>query len=231
VKTEKKGHKTLSFQRFSIYKKRNKTILMKYLSLILFGFYSIVSNAQPSLQIKLHLCKPAGAKDSVFCGTYSIIENHRTKQGRKINLNIIVIPAINSSPKKSAIFYFDGGPGIGTTKNLDFFSAKENPYRQNHDLVLVDVRGTGGSNPLHCFSLQNQMGLAQQFDEHNPRTEMYPVDEVKGCYDSLSRLADLTQYTTTNIVHDMEEVRRWLGYEDSLVWLILWLSFSTGIYA
>ncbi len=57
------------------------------------------------------------------------------------------------------------------------------------------------------------MGLAQQFDEHNPRNEMYPVDEVKGCYDSLSMLADLKQYTTTNIVHDMEEVRRWLGYE------------------
>jgi hypothetical protein len=134
----------------------------------MFVFLFAVSSAQQSIQTKLQLCKPAGAKDSVFCGTYSVFENHQTKQGRKINLNIIVIPAINSSVKKSPVFYFDGGPGVGTTKNVRWFSAKDNPYRQDHDVVLVDVRGTGGSNPLHCYSLQYQKGLAEEFDEHNP---------------------------------------------------------------
>ena len=41
---------------------------------------------------------------------------------------------------------------------------------------------------------------------------MYPTQDVKDCYDSLSKLADLTQYTTTNMATDIEEVRKWLGY-------------------
>jgi pimeloyl-ACP methyl ester carboxylesterase len=164
------------------------------------------TNAQQPFQSKLHLCKPANATDSVYCGSYAVFENHKTKQGRKINLNIVVIPAISSSAKKSLIFYFDGGPGIAATKNVDFFSAKENPYRQHHDIVLVDIRGTGGSNPLHCISLQYKRNLQEQFEE------MYPAEAVKSCFDSLSALADLSQYTTTNITTDIEEVRQWLGY-------------------
>lgn len=186
---------------------------MKYLLLIKFVFLFTVSNAQQLLQTKMQLCKPAGAKDSVFCGNYSVFENHQTKQGRKISLYLIVIPAINSSTKKNPIFYFDGGPGVGTTKNINWLSAKNNPYRQNHDVVLVDIRGTGGSNPLHCYALQYQKGLAEEFDENHPSNKNQRAKEVKACYDSLSKKADLAQYTTTNIVHDMEEVRQWLGYQ------------------
>ena len=169
-------------------------------------------NCQPQYS-NLQRCKVEDTDDSVLCGTYAVFENHKTKQGRKIDLNIIVIPALNRTSNQPPIFYFDGGPGIGTTKNASWFAEKSNLYRQNHDAVLIDNRGTGGSNPLHCYSLQYQPGLAEQFDEHNPRNEMYPVQEVKTCYDSLSKKADLTQYTTTNIVHDIEEVRLWLGYK------------------
>jgi pimeloyl-ACP methyl ester carboxylesterase len=166
----------------------------------------IASNAQ-QFKNKLQLCKPPAASDSVYCGSFAVFENHKTGQGRKINLNIIVIPAIDSSAKKSPVFYFDGGPGVAATKNVDFFSEKSNPYRKDHDIVLVDIRGTGGSNPLHCLSLQYKRNLQDHFEE------MYPAEAVKSCFDSLSTLADLSQYTTTNIVMDLEEVRQWLGYK------------------
>lgn len=179
---------------------------MKYVILTLLSFFLTGSYAQ-QFAGKLQLCKPAIAADSVYCGSYAVFENHQRKTGRKINLNIMVIPAIDSKKSGNPIFYFDGGPGIGTTKNVDFFSERSNPYRQNHDIVLVDIRGTGGSNPLHCLSLQYKRNLQQHFEE------MYPAEAVKSCFDSLSAIADLTQYTTTNIVKDIDEVRQWLGYE------------------
>ena len=43
----------------------------------------------------LQSCKLENVADSVLCGTYAVFENHRTKQGRRINLNVIVIPALN----------------------------------------------------------------------------------------------------------------------------------------
>jgi pimeloyl-ACP methyl ester carboxylesterase len=104
-------------------------------------------------------------------------------------------------------FYIEGGPGVAASKNASFFADKEIPYRKYHDIVLIDIRGTGKSNPLNCNSLQYTAGLQEQFDE------MYPVQAVKECYDSLSMIADLSQYTTSIIAEDMDEVRQWLGYK------------------
>lgn len=162
---------------------------------------------------QMQLCKIQNIKDAVLCGTYAVFENYKTKKGRKINLNIIVVPAVHKTSNQLPIFYFEGGPGLAATKNVSFFGESNNPYRQDHDIVLIDARGTGGSNPLNCFQLQYQRGIADQFNPVNPPEDIYPEAEVKACYDSLSKNADLTQYTTTNIANDIEEVRLWLGYK------------------
>jgi pimeloyl-ACP methyl ester carboxylesterase len=164
------------------------------------------SNSQSPYKT-LQACKVEGTDSSIICGNYPVFENHQTKQGRQINLNIIVIPALNKNSAKPPVFFFDGGPGVAATKAASFFAQKNNLYRQNHDVVLVDIRGTGGSNPLHCRLLQEKKDLQEQF------TEMYPAEAVKDCYGSLSQKADLTQYNTTNIVRDIDEVRQWLGYQ------------------
>lgn len=158
------------------------------------------------LQQRLKPCHLEGLDSTVLCGTLSVFENTKTKSGRKIELNIVVVPALHKHPDQAPIFCFEGGPGVSVTTGASFYADSINYYRIDHDVVLVDVRGTGQSNPLHCRQLEFKENLAQQFKE------MYPVSAVKECYDSLSRLADLTQYTTTNMAIDMEEVRQWLGY-------------------
>lgn len=170
-----------------------------------------VSYAQPPASArnifkKLHYCKLPGAPDSVLCGSLSVIENRQTKKGRTINLNIIVVPALHQDSLLAPIFDIDGGPGFADTKNASFYADHSNPYHQFHDIVLVDVRGTGGSNSLYCPSLQNNTHLSDQLET------MYPPEKVKKCYYELSKIADLTQYTTTNVVKDFEDVRKWLGY-------------------
>jgi pimeloyl-ACP methyl ester carboxylesterase len=64
------------------------------------------------------------------------------------------------------------------------------------------------ANPIHelCFAT-NKNDLQDQLEE------MYPAAAVQNCYDSLSKIADLQQYTTTNVVRDLEAVRQWLGYK------------------
>ncbi|MBK6642380.1 MAG: hypothetical protein IPG39_14710 [Bacteroidetes bacterium] len=79
-------------------------------------------------------------------------------------------------------FFFDGGPGVAATKNATFFSDSVNLYRLEHDIVLIDVRGTGESNPLHCRQLQFKEGLQQQF------VEMYPKQYVKNVLIHFPRL-------------------------------------------
>src|SRR5438477_1001602 len=185
--------------------------MLKFLFTIFIGFFVAISFGQPPsnrlIFTKLKHCKPPGANDSVLCGTIPVIENRETNKGRIIQLSVIVVPALNSDSLLAPIFDIDGGPGMADTKNVAFYAEPNNPYRRYHDIVLVDVRGTGKSNGLYCASFQDRRTWKEKFEE------MYPVDKVKECYGELSKNADLTQYTTTNVVKDFEAVRKWLGYK------------------
>jgi len=156
---------------------------------------------------RLKPCRSATSDTTILCGTFPVFENTQSKSGRKIDLYVVVIPAIQRSPLASPIFFINGGPGQGSTDAASFYADANNGYRLRHDIVLIDMRGTGQSNPLHCSQLERKRNLQQQF------REMYPLDAVKDCYDSLSQRADLTQYTTTHMALDIEEVRKWLGYD------------------
>ena len=191
--------------------------------ILLFVIVSLVFIAcknEKSPVVLLRACIVEGTTDSVYCGSLSVWENRTTKTGRKINLSVTVIPALQKDSVGVPIFYLEGGPGVAASKSASFFVNKEIPYRKYHDIVLIDIRGTGKSNPLNCNSLQYKAGLQEHFDE------MYPVPAVKNCYDSLSKIADLTQYTTTIISEDLEEIRQWLGYEKISV---MGLSYGTRL--
>lgn len=158
------------------------------------------------LSIKLAPC-PDSADPSLLCGTIPVYENPEIRSGKMIDLNVVVIPAIKKDANSEPIFWFDGGPGLAASKGIDFYADPKNQYRKNHDIVLIDIRGTGKSGPLHCKQLQLKVDLDQHL------SEMFPAQSVRDCYDSLSQLADLRQYTTMNIAHDIEEVRKFLEYD------------------
>ncbi len=186
--------------------KINQILSIVILTALLFANCS-KPDSLPLLYQRLKSCDTGGLDSTVLCGTLSVFENTQTRTGRKIDLNIVVIPAIHNDAVNSPIFFFDGGPGVAATFSANFYADSINRYRLSHDIVLIDARGTGKSNPLHCRQLQYKKHLEQQFEE------MYPVAAVKDCYDSLSKFADLKQYTTANIATDIDEVRKSLGYE------------------
>lgn len=156
---------------------------------------------------QLNAHAPIEGMNTVYSGGLDVWENRAEKKGRKINIHVTVIPAVHRDSGFAPIFFVEGGPGVAASASIPYFIQQTNPYRQHHDIVLVDVRGTGKSNALHCNSLQYKRSLQEQLDE------MYPAKGVKECVDSLSRLADLTQYTTSNMADDIDDVRQWLGFE------------------
>jgi pimeloyl-ACP methyl ester carboxylesterase len=157
-------------------------------------------------RLPLTVCKGDWGEEEILCGSFEVYENRVLNTGRKISLKIIVIPSLAENPEPDPIFYFEGGPGVAAT-DAAYSYATELPYRETRDIVLVDLRGMGGSNPLHC----DMVGDPRQLQ--NFLNEMYPVELVKACREQLEKIADLTQYTTTIAMEDIEDVRAWLGYE------------------
>ena len=199
--------------------------MKKIISILALGLIALIAciekkAAAPSRYESLVAFDLPGIKTTVFRGSIPVVENRTTGKGRTINISFILIPGLKKDSNLPPLFFIEGGPGGAASSSADYFADSTNPYHQDRDIVLVDSRGTGNSNALHCLSTQQKENLQQQFDE------MYPEAAVKQCHDSLSKIADLTQYITANIVKDLEEVRKSLGYDKIS---LMGLSYGTRV--
>ena len=153
---------------------------------------------------KLKPCRVAGVNEELLCGKLTVFENRQTRTGRTIDLNIVVLPALDQKTKAEPVFDLEGGPGVASTTGATFYATEGKVYRKRHDVVLVDQRGTGNSNRL---------SIPREKTPESDLREMYPVDYVMRMRDALEQHADLTQYTTSIAMDDLDDVRAWLGYD------------------
>jgi pimeloyl-ACP methyl ester carboxylesterase len=164
----------------------------------------LLARRDPPIQTSLTPCKLPRVEEELLCGKLPVYENRRTRSGRMINLNVVVLPALEQEHKEEPLFDLAGGPGIASTSAAGLYATALREYRRHRDVVLVDQRGTGQSNPLQC----PHDDMPQHFV-----SEMYPVEYIKNCREVLEQRADLTQYTTPIAMDDLDDVRAWLGYD------------------
>lgn len=153
---------------------------------------------------KLKPCRLPGIREELLCGKLTVFENRETRSGRTIDLNIVVLPAFDQKNKAEPLFNLAGGPGASSVEQADFYAGPGKDYRRRHNVVLVDQRGTGESNRL---------AIPQEKTAQRYLREMYPVDYVKEMRQALEQRADLTKYTTSIAMDDLDDVRAWLGYD------------------
>jgi pimeloyl-ACP methyl ester carboxylesterase len=155
-------------------------------------------------RIQLHDCGTQ-AFGNARCGTYEVWENRTANSGRRISLNILVLPARGSERRSDPVFYFDGGPGGSATAAAAFIARVLGPVNQSRDLVFVDVRGTGRSSALTCPMPADDAPLQRFFDGF--LSDGY----VRACLER--QQADVRFYTQPIAMDDVDEVRQALGYD------------------
>lgn len=135
------------------------------------------------------------------CGSFAVSENPENPKSRQINLQIAIVPAIQRVPEADPLFILAGGPGQSIIEVFPALYSSLFNIHQKRDIVLVDQRGTGKSNPLRCLD-------PQQEDNLNDEQTMAIL---KSCPQKLN--ADLRYYTTDIAMSDLDRVRSALGYE------------------
>jgi pimeloyl-ACP methyl ester carboxylesterase len=158
-------------------------------------------------RVKLVPCNiPALTKDA-GCGKYEVFEDRAAKSGRKIALNIAVLPALSAKPAPDPVFMLAGGPGQGAVAVIKIAGDYLIRLRRDRDIVFVDQRGTGESNPLSCNLVGNKDEMRGYF------TEGMSVENLGECRAQLEKTANLALYTSPIAMDDLDEVRAALGYD------------------
>lgn len=169
---------------------------------------SAAQQPDPKSRLALAPCRIPSLDYEVRCGTFRVKEDPAARGGREISLYVVVLPAIELPAAPNPVVVLQGGPGQAATELATFYGGESwELSRRTREIVLVDQRGTGRSNPLRC-------DFGGRDDE--PQSwlgQMLPSERVRECRDSLSRKADLRLYSTPVAVQDLDQLREALGYE------------------
>jgi len=148
-------------------------------------------------------CSSAGF-DAV-CGRLTVLEDRSDADGRTIDLNVVVVPAQDRVKPDEAVFFLSGGPGGAATQDWAVAPSLFPGVHARRDIVLVDQRGTGGSNPLVFEDVPDLAGMSE--DE----VRAFLPGWVQTAYAGLE--GNPRFYTSTVAADDLDEVRAALGYE------------------
>jgi pimeloyl-ACP methyl ester carboxylesterase len=152
---------------------------------------------------RLHPCASAEGPTDAYCGTLTVFEDRARKTGRQIRLWIVVLPAVRPVGRDPLVF-LAGGPGQGAAQLARQIRAAFRTVQRTRDIVLVDQRGTGKSNPLNCRSDANSLREMTESSDAG-------LDRLKRCLQGYD--ADVRLYTTNIAMDDLDEVRAYLGYD------------------
>src|ERR1041385_8508463 len=146
--------------------KRLSAVMLILASLAAFWAAFATSDSAPTGSSAAHVtlkpCHVEGVKEELRCGVYDVFENRRTRRGRKLPLKIVVIPAQHPHPDEGPVFYMAGGPGETATELTSLVMSWGDA--DEHDVVIVDERGTGDGHRLDCKSPNSDDNLEAYLD-------------------------------------------------------------------
>ncbi len=163
----------------------------------------------PAPRLALSECRLPGVESPARCGTWEVYEDRAAGTGRRIGLKVAVIPARRRASEPDPVVVLAGGPGQGAIALAPQVVPLFARLGDTRDLVLVDQRGTGGSNPLACEGDDGQ-ALQSIFED------AMPEKLVRDCLGQLD--ADPRHYATPTAMADLDEVLGALGYARVTLW-------------
>ncbi len=137
------------------------------------------------------------------CATFMVPENRADAKSRTIDLAIAQVPA-RGDATADPVFMLAGGPGQSAREGYIALNAAFAQIHKTRDVILLDQRGTGGSNLLGC---------EQETDEALEPTVENTTASAQKCLAELTDKGDVRFYTTSEAIADLDAVRQALGLE------------------
>ena len=194
------------------------------------GYDTAAAAASPAApafeEYSCSLPKSAGVAARLRCGTVRVPRDYAHPDSGTFRLAVVIAKSIKQPVLPDPVIYINGGPG----EPLTVYTAYQarNPYAAQRDLILVDQRGTGRSEPDLCRDLNRRLldeSIAFRADRtHNaePLRATY-----MSCHDeALKRGIDLANFGTRTTAEDINQVRQALGVTR---WNVYGASYGTTV--
>ena len=170
-------------------------------------------------------CSDIRNRGKIEFGFLNVPENRQAPNSRLLKLAVVILRAKSPYPKPDPIIYLNGGPGAKTLASINLY--KNHYLRQDRDIILLDFRGIGYSEPSICPNLSYKIFefLAQDL---NPEQEIKQKNTLyQDCLNDIKAQGiDLSAYNTASIATDVRDLCKALGYQS---WNLYGISHGTRV--
>jgi pimeloyl-ACP methyl ester carboxylesterase len=164
---------------------------------------------------------PAGER--LDCGYLLVPEDRSQPAARSLRLAVAILRSPNPAPAPDPVVFLSGGPGYGALDSLEYWLSEASGLRANRDLILLDQRGTGYSQPsLECWEFEaleqavraDSLGVGEWLS--------LEVDTAQACRARLlAEGVNLAAYHSVASAADLKDLRVALG-------LLEWNVYAQG---
>jgi len=151
-------------------------------------------------------CHLPGQREALRCATMAAPRNYADATQGTLDLHITVAPAVRATAEADPLFVLAGGPGQAGSDIVFLLDTAFAKIRASRDIVFIDQRGTGRSEPLNCDDAADPLLLSER-EQHAATLAC-----LRGFGDRL------LSYTTEAAADDLDRVREALGAATINLW-------------
>lgn len=216
---------------------RSRSRLLRYSPLLMIGVMLVVLfPAAPAARAVVPFtpapCPIAAVPGlRIDCGYLTVPESRSNFTGKTIRLAVAIMRSPNPNKAADPAVFLQGGPGGATLPLAEVLAATYGPTLAQRDIILMDQRGTGYSEPrLDCalFASSSKRKLAMGAESTElPDFIQAQVDLLAQCGQQLREAGiDLTAYNSSENAADFEDLRLALGYGP---WNVIGASYGSRL--
>jgi pimeloyl-ACP methyl ester carboxylesterase len=166
--------------------------------------------------------------EEVRCGYITVPENRGAPDGRRLRLAVAVMKSLSPTPRPDPIVVVGGGPGQRMLDRVPGYVTNKtmDVVRADRDVIVYDQRGVGFSDPKFCP--EAMAAFASTAPGEDPAaTRDRRRQQLARCGEYMRNAGyDLSQYNSVVSAHDLQDLRRALGYEQ---WNVRAASYGTRL--
>jgi len=170
---------------------------------------------------------PARLRPRLQCGTVNVPRDYGHPDAERFALAVAVVRSEQQPALPDPLLYVSGGPGGPLTIYAAYQGA--HPFAPGRDLILVDQRGTGRSEPHFCPDLRDdfvnalaEVALGPEVPMRARRRAIFTACRQQAAAQGI----DLNDFGTSVTVEDFNSVRQALGVAQ---WNVFGVSYGTTV--
>ena len=145
------------------------------------------------------------ATSPAYCAPLRVPEDRAHPDGRQIDLRLALVRSSAPLAARDLVVLLAGGPGQSAVAAWPRVRAAFGPLLEHRNVLLLDQRGTGGSNALTCRRDPDGAPEERPFDLERVRAQ------TRACLADVEKHADPRFYTTSDAIADLEALRAAIG--------------------